>query len=99
MRGFIRTWHDFDLNDIGKYLIVVGEVSSECFACHTIGIPSSTKQCPQCGITFRYMGFRRQLTTHYIAKVRAESPYLTLIDFDDFKRGVGKSEARKLLDI
>ena len=58
MRGFLRVWQECDLQDIEKYLIVVGELSSECFACHKVGI-----------------------------------------DFEDFKKSIGKRDARKLLDI
>ena len=35
----------------------------------------------------------------YLKQIRAESPDIGFIDFEDFKKAVGKRDARKLLDI
>ncbi|UCC95482.1 MAG: hypothetical protein JSW40_01720 [Candidatus Omnitrophota bacterium] len=99
MKGLLRVWKEFDLQDIEKHLIVVGELSSECFSCHKIGIDSKSSVCPTCGAGFKYMGFRRKLSMNYLRQIREELPQLTFIDFDDFKRAIGKRDARKLLDI
>ncbi|UCD15110.1 MAG: hypothetical protein JSV34_05155 [Candidatus Omnitrophota bacterium] len=99
MRGFLRVWQELDLTDIEKHLIVVGELSSECFACHKIGIDSKSKQCPCCGISFKYTGFRRKDQINYLRKVRQENPAMIFIDFDDFKKALNKRDAKKLLDL
>ena len=99
MRGFIRKWKEFDLKEVEKNLLVIGELSSECFSCHTIGIDSSAQKCPECGIEFKFVAFRRRVTPNYLRKLRDEFPSAILIDFDDFKRAVGKRDARNLLDL
>ncbi|MDD5195402.1 MAG: hypothetical protein PHQ96_07025 [Candidatus Omnitrophica bacterium] len=99
MRGFLRVWQELDLDDIEKHLIVVGELSSDCFSCHTVGIDSKAHTCPSCGTVFKYMGFRRHAEGGYVHKMKEALPHLTFIDFEDFKKLIGKREARKLLDI
>ncbi|MDD3295757.1 MAG: hypothetical protein PHU64_00160 [Candidatus Omnitrophica bacterium] len=99
MTGLIRVWKELDLQDIEKNLIVVGELSSECFACHKIGIDLHSIQCPGCGIYFKYVGFRRRVQAGYLKKLKDQHPQLLFIDFEDFKKSLGKRDARKLLDI
>jgi hypothetical protein len=99
MRGFLRAWQEFDIQEIEKHLIVVGELSAECFSCHKIGIDSKSIICPNCQTHFKYMGFRRHVDGGYIHKLKEELPHLVFIDFEDLKKVIGKREARKLLDI
>jgi len=99
VRSFIRVWEDADLTDVEKHLIVVGDLSAECFGCHKVGIDSKARACPGCSAIFKYIGFRRKLQTSYLHKVREERPRITIIDFDDFKKSTGKRDARKLLDL
>ena len=99
MKGFLRVWRELDIQDIEKYLIVVGELSAECYPCRSIGIDIKARVCPHCGITFKYMGFRRKVEGGYLHRLCQELSHLTFIDFDDFKKIIGKREARKLLDI
>lgn len=98
-KSFIRVWQELDVKDIEQYLIVVGELSAECFACHKIGLPSDSAVCPNCGTGFKYMGFRRKAEQHYLRNVRERLPFITFVEFEDFKKSTGKSEARKLLDL
>jgi hypothetical protein len=99
MRGFIRVWKQCDLKEIEKHLIVVGELSSECFCCHKVGIDSKSKHCPYCKAEFKYIGFRRKINQTYLIKLKEEFPEIIFIDFEDFKRALGKKEARKILNI
>ena len=99
MSHFLRTWKEFDLKDVEKHLIVVGELSSDCFSCRKVGIDYHTAKCPNCATIFKYMGFRRKLRMSFLQKIKEELPQLILIDFDDFKKALGTKEARKLLDI
>lgn len=99
MRSFVRVWKELELLDIEKHLIVVGELSAECFSCHKVGINSQSATCPNCGVGFKYMGFRRIVRPAYLAKVRQENPAIIFIDFEDFKKSLGKRDARNLLDI
>jgi Zn finger protein HypA/HybF involved in hydrogenase expression len=99
MKGLLRVWNELDLADIEKYLIVVGELSSECFSCHKIDLELKAQRCPNCGTYFKYMGFRRKVQISFLKKVKEELSYLILIDFDDFKKATGSRDARKILDI
>ena len=99
MREYIRVWKELDFNEIAKHLIVLGELSCDCYSCHHIGLDKTTVQCPNCGAQFKYMAFRRKATSGYLKKLAQDLPYLTFIDFDDFKGSTGKSDARKLLDL
>jgi len=99
MRNFIRVWEEVNIQEIEKTLIVIGELSAECFSCHKIGIDSKAHVCPACGTNFKYVGFRRRVEGSYLHRIKEEMPYAVFIDFDDFKKAVGKKEARKLLDI
>ena len=97
MKGFVREWKEMDLKDIEGHLLVIGELSSECYSCHEVGIDKSARSCPKCKAYFKYIGFRRKLQMSYLKKLKDELPSITLIDFDDFKKAVGQSDARKLL--
>jgi predicted RNA-binding Zn-ribbon protein involved in translation (DUF1610 family) len=99
MGELLRVWRRFDLKEVEKHLLVVGELSSECFSCHKVGIDLTSRECPNCGVIFKYMGFRRKINANYLSKIKREYPEVALIDFEDFKRALGKKEARKILDI
>jgi len=98
-KGFVRIWNEVGLQDIEKSLIVVGDLSSECFSCHKLGIELKSRTCPDCGAFFKYMGFRRKVQPNFLKRIKEEQPRLILIDFDDFKKALGNRDARKLLDI
>ena len=34
MSIFLRVWQEVDLKDIEKRLLIIGELSGECFHCH-----------------------------------------------------------------
>ena len=99
MAVLLRVWKEFNLKEVEKKLIIVGELSSECFSCHKIGIDLKTKKCPGCGIEFKYMGCRRKITMNFLKNIKEEFPQLILIDFDDFKKALSKRDARNLLNI
>lgn len=60
MKSLLRVWQECDLKDIEKHLIVAGELSSECFSCHKVGIGLKAQNCPNCGVYFKYMGFKKE---------------------------------------
>jgi len=99
MKSFLRFWQEFDLVDIEKHLIVIGELSAECFACHKVGIDRKSKLCPACNANFKYMGFRRKIRIPHLRETKEEFVNITFIDFEDFKKSLGKRNARNLLDI
>ena len=96
MSSLIRVFKELDISDIEKHLLIVGELSSDCNACRHIGIEAHAAQCPGCGAPFKYIAFRRRIEPHQLRKLKDELPGTTFIDFDDFKRVVGKRDARDL---
>ena len=99
MKGFVRVWKELDLADMERHLIVAGELSSECYGCHKIGIDLHSTVCPNCGVGFKYIAFRRKVTPSYLKRAKEELSHMTFVDFDDFKKSLSKRDARKLLDI
>ncbi|MCM8823550.1 MAG: hypothetical protein NC822_02630 [Candidatus Omnitrophica bacterium] len=99
MKVFLRTWQEFELEDIEKSLFVIGEINGECFACHTIGIGLKERFCPNCKQEFKYIAFRRKIDGSWLNRFREIHPRACFIEFDDFKKFFSKKEARKLLDI
>lgn len=95
----MRVWQEADLKDIEERLFVIGELSGECFRCHTLGLKISTPACPHCQVKFKYIGFRRKVNPSSIPRFKELHPQLIFIDFDDFKKVLSKKEARKFLDI
>jgi hypothetical protein len=99
MRVWLRVWQEIDLKDVEKHLVVIGQLSGECFNCHQIGLDKSLLICPNCNTKFKYIGFRTKVDPSLVAKLKEKYPYITFIDFDDFKRASSKKAARKILDI
>jgi len=99
VKVFLRAWYKFDVDDIKNSLFVVGELSGECFSCHKVGVSIGEKTCPQCKKEFKFIAFRRRADFSVIERFRKMYPKEVFIDFDDFKKAIGKSSARKLLDI
>lgn len=98
MKVFVRVWEEADMKDIEQHLLVIGELSAECFNCHTLGLKLSDTACPQCHAHFKYIAFRRNIDASGIPRFREMHPRLQIIDFSDFKKNHSKDSARKLLD-
>ncbi len=99
MKAFLRMWQKFNTDDIKNSLFVVGELSGECFSCHKIGIPLGEKRCPACNNEFKFIAFRRKVNFSIIERFKDKYPQGIFIDFDDFKKAIGASYVRKILDI
>lgn len=97
MRQFIRVWKELDLKEIEQSLLVIGELSAECYSCRKLGIEIKSYVCPQCGVAFKYVGFRRRVNPSYLNRIKEDFNGLVFIDFDDFKAMVNKRDARDLL--
>lgn len=94
MTDFIRAWKEFDINDIEEHLLVVGDIKGDCSKCRALGIDySNAKSCPQCGTSFKYVASR----TREIRKIVTKRPDLIFVDFEDYKKALGKIKARDLL--
>ena len=93
----LRVWKEFDLEEIEKHLIVVGELSGECFSCRQLGVDVRQGRCPNCGTEFKYMGFRRKVNGKDIVRFKREYPQMIFIEFEDFKKNISRERAKKLL--
>jgi len=98
MSVFIRTWEKADIKDIQQHMLVIGELSAECYNCHHVGLKPSATACPQCQAHFKYISFRRNIDGSSISRFREMHPRVKIIDFHDFKKSLSKDAARKLLD-
>lgn len=99
MNHFLRTWGEHDLGEIKKNLFVISELTGECFACHELGINLTYNKCPHCKSGFKYIAFRRKVDSTSVGRFQNKFPQSVLIDFDDFKKGINKTKAHKLLDL
>ena len=101
MSFYIRIWQACDVQEIGKCLLIVGDVTADCAACRELGIDyASAKNCPKCGVTFRFITSRlagpldrnRGAT---VKRIKDRRPDLTFIDYQDYKEITGKQQARE----
>jgi len=97
MKEWIRVWQKFDVVEVSRYLLVVGILNAECFSCRKIGLSKDAVKCPECGIQFRYIGFRKKVT-HRELEGLVQDRRLVIIDFDDFMREFNRRKARRFLD-
>ena len=97
MSVWIRTWKKFELEDIGRSLLVIGVLSAECFACHNIGIAKDSSRCPDCGAEFKYAGFRKNAGYREIEQLSSRRN-ITIIDFDDFLKAYKRKQAEGFLE-
>jgi hypothetical protein len=93
---FLRVWQELNLEDIKQHLLVIGELSAECFNCHELGIDIKSRSCPNCGTVFKYLGFRRKLRSQDFKSFNQERTGVKLIDFFDFKKAINKEDAHDI---
>ena len=100
MSFYLRVWQACDVQEIGRHLLVVGDVTADCAACRELGIDyASAKNCPKCGTVFRFIASRsagvldrgRGAT---VRRIKQRRPDLTFIDHEDYKEVTGKQSAR-----
>ena len=103
-QDFLRTWQHFDLEEVEKHLLIVGDVSGDCAACRELGISYiEAKSCPRCKVAFKYVTSRR-LETHpgerfqIVSRMRQKRPDLVFIDYEDYKRTTGRKKAREFFE-
>ncbi|PIW62706.1 MAG: hypothetical protein COW13_02485, partial [Candidatus Omnitrophica bacterium CG12_big_fil_rev_8_21_14_0_65_50_5] len=57
---YLRVYQEFNLEEVGKHLLILGDLSSDCGACRCLGIDGyQAAQCPECGTPFKYLSSRR----------------------------------------
>ncbi|MFZ5802543.1 MAG: hypothetical protein ACOY3K_05490 [Candidatus Omnitrophota bacterium] len=99
-RELLRTYHEFDLEDVKKHLLIVGDLSGDCASCRELGIdPYGATVCPKCGTTFKYISSRRVESHpgerfHIVRRFKQKRPDLTFIDYSDYSKTLGAKQAR-----
>jgi hypothetical protein len=86
---YFRVAQVMDYDDVSKHLMVVGELTGDCFSCRAIGIDyKKEKYCPQCKTDFRFISYRKSslsIKTAQIARLCERRPDLTYVEYDDIK--------------
>lgn len=100
MREYLRVFRPFDIEDVQKHLLIMGDLSGDCASCRCLGIDSySAGTCPECGTPFKYVTSRRLDANpgerFSLAKRVAEKrPDLVFIDYSDYMKVLGQKKAR-----
>ena len=93
----IRVYQKLEFENIKSQLLTYGDLAGSCGKCNEMNIKLNMNKCPQCGTGFKYVAFRN-VKSHIpkIKKLMCERPSLTIIDYDDFKRGEAENKADNL---
>ncbi len=101
MDQFLRTYQRFNLEEVEKHLLILGDLTGDCAACRHLGISYQTaKECPRCKTIFKYVTSRR-LETHpgerfqIASRLKELRPELAFIDYEDYKKTLGRNKARE----
>ncbi len=94
----IRVWKSLPLDEIKSSLLIVGDSSGDCSSCKALGLSyEKHKNCPECGVPFKYIASRSKDRYRWAGRIADKRPDLIFIDYDDYKKWTGKSQAYELL--
>lgn len=99
-REYLRTYCEYDIEDVKEHLLIMGDLSGDCAACRELGIDSYTaRQCSKCGASFKYVTSRRLEANpserfQLVRRMQAKRPDLIFIDYTDFTKTLGHKKAR-----
>ncbi len=97
---FIRVAQEMDYDEVSKHLIVVGELTGDCFSCRHIGIDyAREKYCPGCKTDFRFISYRRTgdgAGASQVARLCQRRPDLTYVEYADIKEIADKAKAKSI---
>ena len=98
---YLRTWQAFNLDEVEKHLLILGDLTGDCASCRELGIQHQTaRECPRCKTSFKYVTSRR-LETHpgerfqLASRLKGKRPDLIFIDYEDYKKTLGRKKARE----
>ena len=100
MKAIIRTLKEYDLDEISKQLLVVGDLAGDCFNCKELGLDySKVKSCPKCNTEFRFITSRKSSNLGFKALISLyrKRPDLICIEFNDLKHQKDREKARDFL--
>ncbi|PIQ87250.1 MAG: hypothetical protein COV74_01645 [Candidatus Omnitrophica bacterium CG11_big_fil_rev_8_21_14_0_20_45_26] len=97
---FVRVWKNFEIEEVKKHLLFMGDSSGDCANCRAFGLdPWSAKSCPECKTTFQFFTSRR-FQTHpgerfsFAKRAHDKRPELICIDYEDYMKAIGDKKAR-----
>ena len=100
-KEYIRTYKEWDFNEIQKQILILGDLTATCGACQEIGLKTDEVQCPHCGTYFRFATSRR-LESHpgerfkLAKKVLEQRPDFVFIDYADYQKILGQKKVRDI---
>ena len=99
-QSYLRTYQNYDVEEVKKHLLIVGDLSSDCAACRHLGIDAgAAKSCPECATEFKFITSRR-IESHpgerytIVKRWRERRPELPFIDYTDYSKTIGHKKAR-----
>lgn len=100
MIEYFRVFKPYDIEDIKKHLVIMGDLSADCAACRALGIDAvANPSCPECGTYFKYVTSRR-MEAHpgerfsWAKRIEERRPDLIKIDYTDYMKLLGQKKAR-----
>lgn len=100
MNVLIRTVREFDLADVSSHLLVVGDLTGDCYSCRELGLDYlKVKTCPNCKTDFRYVTSRKSNIAGLkpLSDLHKRRPDLVCIDFYDLKQHKDREKAKNFL--
>lgn len=100
MTEYLRVLKPFDIEEVRKHLVIMGDLSADCGACRELGIDAfSATSCPKCGTFFKYCTSRRVENNpgerfSWAKRVSEKRPDYILVDFGDYSKILGQKKAR-----
>ena len=101
-REFLRLWRGFDLDEVEKHLLILGDLTGDCASCRELGIHyQDAKECPRCKTSFKYVTSRRLEMHpgerfHLIRKLQERRQDLIFVDYADYTHFLGKQKVRDI---
>jgi predicted amidophosphoribosyltransferase len=97
----IRIWKEIDPSQIEGKLVLLDDIQGFCPSCKKTGIPyDALKACPSCLNEFKYAALREKGDSasgaKLISKISKKAPWLTIIDYDDYKRIFDRNKTASL---
>ncbi len=97
---YMRVAQERDFDEVTKHLIVVGDLTGDCFSCRHIGIDyGREKYCPQCKTDFRYIASRKSADANngaMMSKICRKRPDLTYVEYNDIKEVSDRMKAKNI---
>ncbi|HAJ56570.1 MAG TPA: hypothetical protein DCL35_02245 [Candidatus Omnitrophica bacterium] len=97
---FFRIAREMDYDEVSKHLLIVGELTGDCFSCREVGINyTREKYCPQCKTDFKYISYRKAadaITTGAIARICTRRPDLVYVEYKDIKEIADRQKVKNI---